>query len=184
MLDGTSTDWHVIAKNLRPDTRLLIDGTWCDAVDGSLFASVNPSTGEEITRISCGNDMDIKHAAEVARKRFRQGAWSQMPSRQRMDVIYRLANLIESNTSTFAVLDTLEMGKPISEMLSIDVPASVLTLRFMAECIDKIGGACPNTDLGSLHYILRQPLGVVGCITPWNYPLMMAVWKIAPALAA
>lgn len=184
MLDGTSTDWHAVAKSLRPDTGLLIDGDWCDAVDGSLFASINPSTGEEIARISCGNDMDIKHAAEVARKRFRQGVWSQMPSRQRMDVIYRLANLIESNTSTFAVLDTLEMGKPISEMLSIDVPASVLTLRFMAECIDKIGGACPNTDLGSLHYILRQPLGVVGCITPWNYPLMMAVWKIAPALAA
>lgn len=163
-------DWHQFAAQIASDTDLLIDGKWCKSSDGDSFLSINPSSGETIASIASASQSDIERATSIAKTRFEQGAWSRMPNRKRIEVMYRFADLVEENAKTFAVLDTMEMGKPISDMLSIDIPGSVLTLRFMAECIDKIGGACPNTDSNALHYILRQPLGVVGCITPWNYP--------------
>lgn len=183
MTPATRADWHVFAASLAPASRLLIDGKWQDASDGGRITSINPSTGEEIIALACGTAEDIARATQIARKRFEQGVWSRMPLRRRIEILSRFADLIEGNLAHLAALDTLEMGKPISEMLSIDVPGAVLTMRYMAEAADKIGGACPTTNTDALHYILRQPLGVVGCITPWNYPLMMAVWKIAPALA-
>ncbi len=177
-------NWHAIARAIRPETRLLIDGTFRPAADGATFASINPTTGAPVADIACGGAQDIDLATSIAARRFRDGVWSRMPLRRRVDILTRLAELVAEHRETFAVLDTLEMGKPIAEMCSIDVPASVLTIRFMAEGLDKIAGTCPVTNDGALHYILRQPLGVVGCITPWNYPLMMAAWKVAPALAA
>ncbi|HEV7307835.1 aldehyde dehydrogenase family protein [Ensifer sp.] len=176
--------WHRIADALRPETRMLIDGQFLAAGSGETFASINPATGALIANVACGNDTDIEIACAIAAKRFRQGVWSRMRLRQRIDVLTRFADLIAENRDILAVLDTMEMGKPIAEMCAIDVPGAVLTMRFMAESIDKIAGSAPVTNPDALHYILRQPLGVVGCITPWNYPLMMAVWKIAPALAA
>ena len=176
--------WHRIAEALRPETRLLIDGQFRAAADGQTLASVNPATGTVVANIACGNAADIEAACDAAAKRFRQGVWSRMRLRQRVDILTRFSELIAENGAVLAVLDTLEMGKPIAEMGAIDVPGAVLTMRFMAESIDKIAGSAPVTNSDALHYILRQPLGVVGCITPWNYPLMMAVWKIAPALAA
>jgi gamma-glutamyl-gamma-aminobutyraldehyde dehydrogenase len=100
-----------------------------------------------------------------------------------MAVLYRFADLVEAHTEQFCLLDTLDVGKPISDMLTVDVPGSVLSLRFFAETIDKLEGSVTSTTPEALHYILRQPLGVVGLIVPWNYPLMMAAWKLAPALA-
>ncbi|HEV7322412.1 MAG TPA: aldehyde dehydrogenase family protein [Ensifer sp.] len=176
--------WHRIADALRPETRLLIDGQFRAAADGATLASINPANGALVAEIACGSTADIDAACEVAAKRFRQGVWSRMALRQRIDVLTRFSDLIAENRDMLAVLDTMEMGKPITEMCTIDVPGAVLTMRFMAESIDKIAGSAPVTNPDALHYILRQPLGVVGCITPWNYPLMMAVWKIAPALAA
>lgn len=176
--------WHRIADALRPETRLLIDGQFRAAADSETLASINPATGALVANVACGNATDIEAACEVAAKRFRQGVWSRMPLRRRIDVLIRFSELIAENRDILAVLDTLEMGKPIAEMCTIDVPGAVLTMRYMAESIDKIAGSAPLTNPDALHYILRQPLGVVGCITPWNYPLMMAVWKIAPALAA
>jgi gamma-glutamyl-gamma-aminobutyraldehyde dehydrogenase len=176
--------WHRIAETIQPETRLLIDGQFRAAADGGTFSSINPATGAVIANVACGSAADIDVACDIAARRFRQGIWSRMALRKRIDILTRFANLIAGNRDILAVLDTLEMGKPIAEMCAIDVPASVLTMRFMAESIDKIAGSAPVTNTDALHYILRQPLGVVGCITPWNYPLMMAVWKIAPALAA
>ena len=107
-----------------------------------------------------------------------------MAPRDRMQVLYRFAELMEENIQQLAVLDTLDMGKPISDMLNVDVPACVETIQFMAEYIDKMEGSVTNTSSDVMHYVLREPIGVVGAISPWNYPLLMAVWKIAPALAA
>jgi len=101
-----------------------------------------------------------------------------------MRVLYRFSQLIAEHVKEFALLDTLDMGKPISEMIDSDVPGATSTVQFFAETIDKLDGMVTNTASNALHYILRQPLGVVGCIVPWNYPLMMAAWKLAPALAA
>jgi acyl-CoA reductase-like NAD-dependent aldehyde dehydrogenase len=110
--------------------------------------------------------------------------WSRMAPRQRMEVLYRFATLIEENAASLAVLETLDMGKPIADVLSVDIPSVVETVRFMAECIDKIEGSVTNTEAGVMHLVLREPIGVVGAISPWNYPLLMAAWKVAPALAA
>ena len=101
-----------------------------------------------------------------------------------MRVMYRFAKLVEEHTQELAILDSLNMGKPISDMLSVDVPAVAETIRFMAECIDKVDGSVTNTAANAIHMIIREPLGVVGAITPWNYPMLMAAWKFAPALAA
>ncbi len=100
-----------------------------------------------------------------------------------MDVLLRFADLIGAHAAEFALLDSVEMGKTVSGMLGFDVPSAVANIRFAAEAIDKIEGAVTNTDPGALHYVLRQPLGVVGLIVPWNYPMLMACWKLGPALA-
>jgi len=117
-------------------------------------------------------------------KAFRSGAWSRIAPRQRMEILYRFADLIDRNAESLAVLETLDMGKPIGDVVTSDLPAVIDTIRFMAECIDKIDGSVTATEAGVMHMVLREPLGVVGAISPWNYPLLMAAWKIAPALAA
>ena len=101
-----------------------------------------------------------------------------------MEILYRFAGLVDQHAEELAVLETLDMGKPIADVVASDLPAVIDTIRFMAECIDKIEGAVTNTESGVMHMVLREPLGVVGAISPWNYPLLMAAWKIAPALAA
>jgi gamma-glutamyl-gamma-aminobutyraldehyde dehydrogenase len=101
-----------------------------------------------------------------------------------METLYRFADLIDRNAESLAVLETLDMGKPIGDVIASDLPAVIETIRFMAECIDKIEGAVTATEAGVMHMVLREPLGVVGAISPWNYPLLMAAWKVAPALAA
>lgn len=179
------SDWIDLSQRVSFQTAPFIDGKWCTPEGTTTpIHSINPATGEVVAELWTSSEADVERAVSVARARFRQRVWSQKPARQRIDILTRLADLITANASKFAVLDTLEMGKPISEMMSIDVPGAALTFRFLAECIDKVGGECPSTDHGTLHYILRQPIGVVAAITLWNYPLMMAAWKVAPALAA
>ena len=107
-----------------------------------------------------------------------------MAPRDRLDVLNRLAALIEAHTAHFTLLDSLCMGKPVRDMVAVDVPQSALTFRYFAELSDKVEGSVTATATDAFHYTLREPLGVVGCITPWNYPLMQIAWKIAPALAA
>ncbi|MEX0343298.1 MAG: aldehyde dehydrogenase family protein [Rhizobiaceae bacterium] len=183
-MTNTHAQWQKLADEFQPETRLLIGDSLYDSADGARFESINPATGDVVASIASATADDVERAAVLAESRFREGVWSRMPLRERMNILYRFADLIEENGDTFILLDTIEMGKPVSEMQSTDLPGAVLTFRFLAEAIDKVGGSTPNTNDGFHHYIVRQPLGVVGCITPWNYPLMMAAWKVAPALAA
>ena len=178
--------WQAIAAAARPriETRLFIDGRFVDAARGGRFATVNPATGEPLAEMSAGTEADVDRAVAAARKAFRSGVWSRLAPRQRMEVLYRLADLIDRDAESLAVLETLDMGKPIGDVVASDLPAVIDTIRFMAECIDKIEGAVTATEAGVMHMVLREPLGVVGAISPWNYPLLMAAWKIAPALAA
>ncbi|MGB6006760.1 aldehyde dehydrogenase [Castellaniella sp.] len=180
----TFAQWKERAAQAKIRTRHYIDGEFRDAIGGGVFSVVNPADGSVLAKVGKGGADDIDVAVASARKTFKDGVWSRMDPRDRMDVLYRLAGLIERDAEEFALLDTLCMGKPISDMLAGDVPFSQLTFQFFAECIDKMTGHLTNTDANSLHYISREPLGVVGCIVPWNYPLMMAAWKVAPALAA
>jgi gamma-glutamyl-gamma-aminobutyraldehyde dehydrogenase len=172
------------AGKLKPETRNFIDGKFVDARKGRKFETINPATGEVIASVARSDASDVDAAVKAARKAFKSGVWSKMAPRDRMTVIYKFAKLIEENALQFALLDTTDMGKPISEMLNIDIPGAVMTFNYFGETVDKIEGQVTATAATEFHYILRQPLGVVGCIVPWNYPLMMASWKVAPALAA
>ncbi|MFZ3285436.1 MAG: aldehyde dehydrogenase [Telluria sp.] len=176
--------WHDKASSLKPETRLFIDGQFVDSVDGKRFTTSNPANGKAIAEMVRGNEKDIDLAVSAARRAFKRGSWSRMSPRGRMEVLYRAAKLIEEHTEQFALLDCLDMGKPIAELLSIDVPFSAHTFQYFGEAIDKVEGAVTSTDPAALHMIVREPLGVVACVTPWNYPTMMVAWKVAPALAA
>jgi acyl-CoA reductase-like NAD-dependent aldehyde dehydrogenase len=186
LAERKTSDWRKSAATARDDieTRLFIDGRFVDAAKGGRFPTINPCDGETLAEMSAGTAEDIDRAVIAAKRAFRSGVWSRMAPRQRMDVMYRFAALIERNAESLAVLETLDMGKPISDVVSVDLPSVIDTFRFMSECIDKIEGSVTNTEAGVMHMVLREPLGVVGAISPWNYPLLMAAWKIAPALAA
>ena len=178
--------WHAVAQKAKSqlETRLFIDGEFCDSVQGRSFATIDPATGETLVKVVKGMPEDIDRAVAAAKTAFRSGCWSRIAPRERMDILYRFADLIDEHAEQLAILETLDMGKPIRDVVAEDLPAVISTLRFMAEGIDKIEGSVTNTDNDALHMVIREPLGVVGCISPWNYPLLMATWKIAPALAA
>ena len=180
------SDWQTIAEGLagRFETRHFIDGELYDSIDGGRFETVNPATGEVLADMSAGTVKDIDRAVAAAKRAFEAGHWSRMEPRERMRVLFRFARLVEANAEELAILDTLDMGKPIGDMISVHIPLVAETIRFMAECIDKVDGSVTNTADDKLGLVLRQPLGVVGAITPWNYPQLMAAWKFAPALAA
>ncbi len=189
-MTATSTDrtssryWHDRAAHVKPETGLFIGGKFVNSASGARFPTLNPTTRQVLAEVAQGAAKDVDLAVAAARKAFRSGSWSRIAPRARMDVMFKVARLMEQHADELALLDCLDMGKPISEMVNIDVPGSVMTWQYFAETIDKIEGAVTNTDPSALHLITREPLGVVGCIVPWNYPLMMASWKCAPALAA
>ena len=178
--------WNAVADKAKTqiETRLFIDGDYVDAVAGGRFSTINPANAEVVAEMSEGMPEDIDRAVASARAAFRSGCWSRLAPRDRMEILYSFARLIDEHAEELAVLETLDMGKPIADVVAQDIPACIETIRFMAEGIDKIEGSVTNTDNDSIHLVIREPLGVVGCIPPWNYPLLMATWKIAPALAA
>lgn len=177
-------DWIALAKKMNIETGLFIDGRYLEALKGNRFESINPATGEILASVAYGDEADIDRAVASAKDAWLAGHWRYMAPRARMTVLNRLAELIEKNTAQLALLETLDMGKPITDALTIDLPEVVSTFRFYAECIDKIEGIVTNTKADALHLIQREPLGIIGAISPWNYPLLMATWKVAPALAA
>jgi gamma-glutamyl-gamma-aminobutyraldehyde dehydrogenase len=179
----SGSDWKQRLSNFDYRITNFINGEHCQALSGATFEVVNPATGKVHATASRSGEADIDVAVIAARRAFKSGCWSRLAPRDRMAVLYRFADLIEANAEAFAMLDVLDMGKPITDMLEVDVPYSVLSFRFFAETIDKLEGSVTSTTPEALHYILRQPLGVVGLIVPWNYPLLMAAWKLAPALS-
>ena len=180
----STSDWHARGSSLRYETRHFIDGKFVDSVKKGRFTVVNPATGAPLCEVSAGTSEDIDLAVAAAKRTFQSRVWSRMAPRDRMAVMAAFARLIEENTERFALLDTLCMGKPITDMVTIDVPAAAKNFTYFGELIDKIDGQVTATAADAFHYILREPLGVVGSIVPWNYPLLMAAWKVAPALAA
>jgi gamma-glutamyl-gamma-aminobutyraldehyde dehydrogenase len=180
----TSTDWADRAATLAPRTRLLIDGDWQDP-DGSedQLEQVNPSTGTVWTAVAAAGVADVDRAVTAARAAFASGAWSQATPAHRREVMLAWADLVEVHADELALLVTIEMGKPIADTLGIEVPALCKTLRYYAEAADKLVFELPVTGPGELALVTREPVGVVGAIVPWNFPLTMAGWKLGPALA-
>jgi len=180
----TLAEWKSKAAGLKIETGLFINGAYTDAKSGVCFDSINPATREIIASVSCGDGNDIDRAVASAKSAWNEGSWRFMDPRDRMAILIRLAELIDENSEELALLECLDMGKPITDVLTIDLPEVIVSFRYFAECIDKISGSVTNTAANALHMILKEPLGIVGAISAWNYPMLMAVWKVAPALAA
>ena len=176
--------WRALAASLAIPTDLLIEARNQPAQSGARFAVVNPANGLVLAEAACGAEVDIDRAVASARAAWHDGRWRHMAPRLRMDVFRRWADLVEAHRAELALLETLSMGKPITDAMTIDLPETVVTIRYFGECMDKVAGAVTNSPHNAMHMILREPLGVVGAISAWNYPLLMATWKVAPALAA
>src|SRR5690242_3907116 len=154
-MTATSTDatdrtssryWHDRAARVKPETGLFIGGRFVNAASGARFPTLNPATRQTLAEVAQGTAKDVDLAVAAARKAFRSGVWSRMAPRARMEILYKTARLMQEYADDLALLDSLDMGKPISEMINIDVPGSVLTWQYFAETIDKIEGAVTNTD--------------------------------------
>ena len=164
-------------------TQAFIDGRYVDAASGETFDTENPATGEVITSVAAGGPEDIDRAVGAARRSFEDGRWSRMAPTDRKKVLLRFAALIEANTEELATLDSLEGGKPITDTREVDLPETVKTFTWYAEAADKLFDAVAPTGPDALGLIVREPVGVVGAVVPWNFPILMAAWKMAPALA-
>jgi len=176
--------WKALASGVRLPVGLFINGRSAPSADGATIPVSNPANGEVIAEVARGGEPDIDRAVANARAAWADGRWRHMAPRARMTIFSRFADLVEANAAELALLDCLSMGKPITDAVTIDLPEAVVTIRYFGECIDKIAGAVSNSVHDALHVVSREPLGVVGAISAWNYPLLMAVWKVAPALAA
>ena len=165
-------------------TQCFIDGQWRDAVSGKTFATINPATETEIAQVAEGDQADIDAAVKAARRAFESGPWSQMDARDRGRLLLRLADRLEENLEEFARLETLDNGKPITESRTADLPLVIDVLRYYGGYADKIQGETIPIRGKHLCYTRKEPVGVVGQIIPWNFPMLMAAWKWGPALAA
>ncbi len=165
--------------------RMLIDGEWVDAASGETFESRYPGTGEVIARVAAGDREDVDRAAQAARRAFEAGEYRKMNGADRARVLWRIADLMEQHIEELAELETLDNGKPLVEALKVDLPQSVACFRYYAGWAGKATGETiePNARANAFAYTLREPVGVCGQIIPWNFPIQMATWKIAPAIA-
>ena len=184
MSDYKTTDWRARAAALQLEGRLFINGAYRDAADGGVMEVVNPATGDVLHAAAAGSEKDVDAAVASALAAHKSGVWRNMAPRARAKVLYQFADLIDAHREELALLDTLCMGKPIRQTLRGDIPEAAMTIRYFAESADKLEGKANSPRHDVLHYVLREPLGVVGAISPWNYPVLMATWKFAPALAA
>ncbi|MCW1920764.1 aldehyde dehydrogenase [Rhodobacter sp. KR11] len=180
----THDEYKAIAASLNFPTQAFIDGAFRPAISGRTFDTVNPATGTVLAQVAdCGTD-DVDFAVSKARDAFEDGRWSRLPPRDRKEALIRLAKLISRNARELAVLESLDSGKTIYDCEQVDVPETVNCLTWHAELIDKIYDQVSPASDNHIALILREPVGVVGLVLPWNFPLLMLAWKIGPALAA
>ena len=174
---------HDEIKVALPQLKLLINNRWVASASGKTFATINPSTGEEICQVAEADAMDVDLAVQAARQAFERGPWRKMPASERGRLLLRLADLIESHGSELARLEALDNGKPVSVATAVDVARTVACYRYFGGWADKIHGKTIPIDGDYLCYTKHEPIGVVGQIIPWNFPMLMMAWKLAPALA-
>ncbi|MFK8332667.1 aldehyde dehydrogenase [Pseudomonas sp. BJa5] len=176
--------YAAIAARLEPRTQAFIDGEFRDALSGRTFTTTNPATGKVLAEVAACDVQDVDVAVAAARRAFDDGRWQRQAPSARKKVLLRFAQLLEDNAHELAVLESLDSGKPVSECQNVDVPETIHTLRWHAELIDKIYDSTAPTGAGAVTLVVREPIGVVGLVLPWNFPLLMLAWKIGPSLAA
>ncbi|MDF3841729.1 aldehyde dehydrogenase [Pseudomonas citronellolis] len=183
MTQATRADWEARASQLRIEGRAFIDGQYRDAADGATFDCISPVDGRLLAKVASCDAADAERAVQSARAAFESGAWSQQAPAARKAVLVRFAELLEEHAEELALLETLDMGKPIGDSLNVDLPGAVDSLRWSGEAIDKVYDEVAATPRDQLGLVTREAVGVVAAIVPWNFPLMMASWKLGPALA-
>lgn len=176
------TDWRSLTTSFRFPTGLLIDGTWDGGSDS--FEVISPIDGSVVGSVSSADPADVNRAVVSARRAFEDGRWSGKAPWERKEILLRWAQLCEEHRDRLALAHALEMGKPAREAHGVDMRAVIRTLQWFGEAIDKIVDELPHVSPDALAMVQREPAGVVGAVVPWNFPLTMAAWKLAPALAA
>jgi acyl-CoA reductase-like NAD-dependent aldehyde dehydrogenase len=182
----TPTDqagWQALAGQLGFEGRAYVDGQYQWSASGETFSCLSPVDGRELARVASCDQADADLAVAAARNAFESGVWSQLAPTERKAVLIHFAELIEQHGDELALLETLDMGKPIGHARAVDVPATARAIRWTAEAVDKVYGELAATPHNQIGMISREPIGVVAAIVPWNFPMIMASWKIAPALA-
>ena len=179
----TREAWEAMASSLAIKGQAFINGHYCDAISGETFASISPIDGKVLAQVASCDQADVDLAVQVARESVESGVWKDAPPARRKKVLLRFAELILQHAEELALLETLDMGKPIKYSLKGDVPATARAISWTAEAIDKVYDELAPTPANQIGMITREPMGVVSAIVPWNFPLIMAAWKLAPALA-
>jgi acyl-CoA reductase-like NAD-dependent aldehyde dehydrogenase len=183
MLDKTKQDWTSLAAELEFEGRAFINGRYQDALSGETRPTVSPGDGRKLCDVAnCGTE-DADLAVGIARSAFESGVWAEMAPADRKMVLVRWAELIADHADEIALLECLDVGKPIADTTGVDVPSAVRTIRWSGEAIDKVYDEIPPTPANTLALVQRLPLGVVAAIVPWNFPLSTTAWKLAPSLA-
>jgi gamma-glutamyl-gamma-aminobutyraldehyde dehydrogenase len=180
----TKEQYAAIAAKLQFPTQAFINGEFRDALSGNTFITTNPATGEQLAEIAACDTRDVDVAVAAAKQAFEDGRWHKLSPGARKQVLLRFAQLLEDNAHELAVLESLDSGKPVSECQNVDVPDTIHTLRWHAELIDKVYDSTAPTGHGAVTMVVREAIGVVGLVLPWNFPLLMLAWKIGPSLAA
>lgn len=183
MFNATEVDWDEVRESLTFRNQLLINGEWI-AGSGEPIALVSPRNGEELVRVTSASASDVDLAVRASRTAFEAGVWSRMAPRERGQQLIAFAQLVHDHAAELALMVSLEMGKPVREAYQVELRAVVNCFRWYGEAIDKILDESPVTSPDTLALITREPAGVVGAVVPWNFPLTMTAWKLAPALAA
>lgn len=180
----TAAEYAAIADKITLPTRAFIDGGFVRAVSGKTFHTTNPATGQVLTEIAACDARDVDIAVARAKAAFEDGRWHRQSPGQRKAVLLKFADLLEAHAHELAVMESLDSGKPIRECQNTDVPETIHTIRWHAELIDKIYDSTAPVGPAALSLVVREPIGVVGLVLPWNFPLLMLAWKIGPSLAA
>ncbi|MEK1850879.1 MAG: aldehyde dehydrogenase [Phyllobacterium sp.] len=180
----TAAEYAAIAKMMSFPENAFINGSFRPATSGKTFETVNPATGEVLAKVAACDAADVDFAVAKAKEAFDDGRWHLQSPADRKAVLLGFAKLLEQNRHELAVLESLDSGKPIRECQTVDVPDTIHTIRWHAELIDKIYDNTAPVGSNALTLVVREPIGVVGCVLPWNFPLLMLAWKIGPALAA
>ena len=179
----TYHDWEKKAAELSIQNQAFINGKYVNSLSGKTFVNINPATAQKINDVTeCGKE-DVDVAVKVARDTFESGVWSNMHPALRGKHLMRLGDLILQHKDELALLETMDMGKPISDAMAVDIPACARTLHWYGEAADKLMDEIAPTDPSALALVTREALGVIGIVVPWNFPLMMACWKLGPSLA-
>ena len=179
----TFADWQQRARDLRIEGRAFIQGEYTEAQAGDRFDCISPVDGRVLAQVASCDQADAERAVASARAAFEAGSWARLAPAKRKAVMIRFADLLEASREELALLETLDMGKPIGDSLAVDIPGAARALRWSGEAIDKIYDEVAATPHDQLGLVTREPVGVVAAIVPWNFPLMMACWKLGPALA-